>query len=805
MVGSRGRSRPRANRRARAGRALKRDLTSERLNVAIRSGWSFAAGPDRRRLITECVESALVELYADVGGPASGAALAAVGSLARRELGPRSDIDLVLLHNGKASTKINTLANDLWYPLWDARIRVDHAVRTPAECAEVAGSELSAGVGLLDLRVIAGDAELVKGARTALLDAWRGNARKRLPELLASLDERVATFGDAAYLLEPDLKEARGGFRDVSMLRALSASWLTDRPHVGVREPYERLLDVRDALHLAAGRTLDRLISSETAAVATRLGYDQADDLHRDVSLAARRIGHAVDVTVRAARQALPQHRVLNFIKRERKPDYIQADHGLIIHAGEVGLGRTTDAGDPLVGLRAGALAAQRGLVLSPVTADNLGKLGRPLPTPWPDSARDALLELLSSGSNVIPVWEALDLAGCISRWIPSWEPIRARPQHNPIHRHTVDRHLVQTVAEVQQHLTRVERPDILLLTGLFHDIGKLPGAGVHHADRGAPIACEAVAAIGLNQTDSQLVELLVRHHLTLAALATKRDHADPATLDALVEAVQGRADILNLLRYLTEADARAAGPAAWSPWRAQLINSLADQAEGLLVDEATRVDVTQLVDLGLARSVQLDGRPRIRVEPQPGGVQLVIAARDRLGLFSDTAGLLASHSVQVRSAVLHTVEGVAVNTWRVDKQAVSDLPDTAYLVKQLSRLEAGETGILNSVQRREARAHSSGAVPNPYLELVRGASETAAVVEVRTADRAGLLYTLGRSLSDIRLSIRSAHISTLAGQAIDTFYITEVDGSAPSPSRAHEAVDALTAAAGIPAASRAL
>ena len=755
-------------------------------------------------MITDCVESALVKLYAQVGGPESGAALAAVGSLARRELGPRSDIDLVLLHDGKSwgkdSTKINTLAADLWYPLWDARIRVDHAVRTPAECAEVAGQELSAGVGLLDLRVITGDADLVKGARTALLGGWRSNARKRLPELLTSLDERLATFGDAAYLLEPDLKEARGGFRDVSMLRALAASWLTDRPHVGVRGPYERLLDVRDALHLAAGRTLDRLIISETSAVAARLGYDNADDLHRDVSLAARRIGHAVDLTVRAARQAVPQRRVMSFVKRERKPDYVQADHGLIIHAGEVGLDRNADPADPLVGLRAGALAAQRGLVLSPVTADNLGKLGQPLPTPWPDAARDALLEMLSAGSNVIAVWEALDLAGCISRWIPSWEPIRARPQHNPIHRHTVDRHLVQTVAEVQRHLTGVDRPDILLLTCLFHDIGKLPGAGVHHADRGAPIAREAVGAIGLNQADAELVELLVRHHLTLAALATKRDHADPATLDALVEAVQGRADVLNLLRYLTEADARAAGPAAWSPWRAQLINSLADQAEGLLVNDSTRVDVTQLVDLGLARSVQLDGRPRIRVEPQPGGVVLVIAARDRLGLFSDTAGLLASHSVQVRSAVLHTVEGVAVNSWRVDKQVVSDLPDTAYLVKQLSRLEAGETAILTSVQRREARAHGSGAVPNPYVELIKDASETAAVVEVRTGDRAGLLYALGRSLSEIRLSIRSAHISTLAGQAIDTFYVTEVGGSTPSPSRAQEAVEALTSAAGIPA-----
>ena len=752
-------------------------------------------------MLTECVESALVELYADVGGPASGAALAAVGSLARRELGPRSDIDLVLLHSGKSSAKVNTLASDLWYPLWDARIRVDHAVRTPEECADIAGRELSAGVGLLDLRVITGDAELVKGARTALLGNWRGHTRKRLPELLASLDERLANYGDAAYLLEPDLKEARGGFRDVSMLRALAASWLTDRPHVGIGGPYQRLLDVRDALHLASGRTLDRLISSETQAVATRLGYGDADDLRRDVSLAARRIGHAVDLTVRAARQALPPHRVLSFIKRERKPNYVPADHGLIISSGEVGLSRATNPGDPVVGLRAGALAAQRGLVLSPVTADNLGQQGQALPSPWPEACRDALLDMLATGPNMVPVWEALELAGCISRWIPSWEPIRARPQHNPIHRHTVDRHLVETVAEAQPLLTRVDRPDILLLACLFHDIGKLPGAGVHHAARGAPIAREAVEMIGLNQGDAELVERLVRHHLTLAGLATKRDHADPATLDTLVEAVQGRADILELLRCLTEADARAAGPAAWSPWRAQLINSLADQTEGLLVAEGTRVDVTQLVDLGMARSVQLDGRPRIRVETQPGGLQLVIAAADRLGLFSDTAGLLASHSVQVRSAVLHTLEGVAVNTWRVDKRMPTDLPDTAYLVKQLIRLEAGETGILRAVQRREARAHGGGAVSRPYVELFSDASDTAAVIEVRTGDRAGLLYALGRSLSEIRLSIRSAHISTLARQAIDTFYVTEADGSPPNQSRAQEAVDALTTAAGISAA----
>ncbi|HSU34594.1 MAG TPA: [protein-PII] uridylyltransferase [Propionibacteriaceae bacterium] len=764
----------------------------------MRSGWETTAGPDRRRLVTECIESALVELYAEAGGPTTGVALASVGSLARQELGPRSDIDLVLLHDGKSAKQIDKLANQLWYPLWDARIRLDHAVRTPAECAQVAGQELSAGVGLLDLRGIAGDATLVKGARSALLNAWRGNARVRLPELLAALEDRWRTFGDAANLLEPDLKEARGGIRDMSMLRALAATWLTDRPHQGVRGPYDRLLDVRDALHLTSGRALDRLLLGEIAEVARQLGLGDSDDLHREVSLAARRIGHAVDLTARAARQAIPQRRVLSFKKRERRPEYLQADHGLIVNQGEVALGRTTSAADPMVGLRAGALAAQRGLVLSPVTADNLGQHAPTLAAPWPDGAREALLEMLSSGTHLIPVWEALDLAGCITRWLPCWETIRARPQHNPIHLYTVDRHSVQTVVEAQRHLTQVDRPDILLLTALLHDIGKVPGAATFHAAVGAPIAREAVLAIGLSETDADLVELLVREHLTLALLATKRDHGDPATQAALVQAVQGRADVLQLLRYLTEADARAAGPAAWSPWRAQLINGLADQTEGQLIDGSTPVDVTQLVDLGLARSVRLDDRPRIRVEPHPGGVQLVIAARDRLGLFSEIAGLLASHSAPVRSAVLHTVEGVAVNTWRVDLQHPQDLPDTAFLVKQLERLQAGDQSVLGTVQRREARAVTGGPASQPHVALVPDASQTAAVVEVRSADRPGLLYALGRSLSERGLSIRSAHISTLAGQAIDTFYITEVDGRLPEASRSREAVSALTEAAGI-------
>lgn len=737
-------------------------------------------------------------LYAAAGGPDSGVALASVGSLARRALGPCSDVDLVLLHDGSDRGMINKLAEELWYPLWDSGVRLDHSVRTPAECTAVAASELSAGVGLLDLRVIAGDAALCATARTDLLNGWRAGARKRLHELITALEERWQTAGDAAYLLEPDLKEARGGFRDLIMLRALAASWLTDRPHESVREPHSFLLDVRDALHVSSGRSLDRLLAAEASDVAERLGLGSADDLHRRVSLSARRISHAVDLTVRAARQVVPVKRVINFRRRQRAPQYDRAPHGLIIHLGEVGLGRLTPPSEPLIGLRAGALAAGRGLVLSPVTADRLGDFAPALPTPWPAEAREALLEMLAAGPSLPPVWEALDLAGCISRWIPQWELIKALPQHNPIHRHTVDRHSVQTAVEAAPLLTSVERPDLLLLACLLHDLGKgLPepdGGRADHAATGAPVAREVVLAMGLPDADAALVELLVRQHLTLADLATRRDHADPATVDALAAAVGGRAETLIMLRALTEADARAAGPSAWSPWRAQLINTLADRVLSRLDGRPAPTDVRAQVGLDLARSVRADGRPRIELQQQPGGLQMIIACPDRLRLFGDTAGLLAAHGIAVRSALVSTVGGVAVNTWRIDVERVIDLPDPAYLVNQLQRLTDGDQRVLTPVQRREARTRQHDQPPK--VQLFTDASRTAVVVEVRVADRSGLLYALGAALADAGLSIRSAHVTTLAGQAIDTFYVTEPDGRRPAEARRAEIVKVLTSAA---------
>jgi len=634
--------------------------------------------------------------------------------------------------------------------------------------------------------------------------------------LIDSVTERGQVSGEAAHLLEPDLKEARGGLRDVTVLRALTASWLVDVPHESRRDTLadqqNLLLDVRDALHTSTGRAVDRLLLTEVDAVAALLHARSADALRMRVSLAARHISHALDLTLRNARQAAGGRRRFGL---NRGPQLSHHPPGLIIHDGEVGLDGGTDPGDPVVGLRAGSLAASRGLPLSPTTATNIGRAARPISAPWPVPPREALVDLLATGSGLVSVWEALDLAGAIVTWIPAWEGIRSRPQHSPLHRHTVDRHTVEAVAQAQRFLTSVSRPDLLLLAVLLHDIGKvtMPAtdgvpsawAGSDHSDVGAPIAAQVMTDLGYPEPDVRRVTGLVRHHLTLAELATRRDHADPATMSQLLAAVDHDPDVLTMLRCLTEADACAAGPAAWSSWRAQLINGLTERALAHLDEQPMTATESATVDLGLARSVALDRKPRVRYDPRPGGVEITVAATDHLGLFAQTAGLFVQHRISIRSALLATVdprdqtEGsdqtapIAVNTWRVDKLTRGDLPDPAYLVNQLERLESGDTDALAAVRRRELRSRPA---TEPVVRLLHDASSTATVIEVRAADRTGLLWALGSALSECRLAVRSAHISTLAGQALDTFYLTEPDGTQPAADRGEQAVRSLSAAA---------
>lgn len=266
------------------------------------------SGPSRRSALAGLTDDWLNALFTTALRETGvrGATLVAVGGYGRAELSPRSDLDLLLLHDGKAEPRaLGALADRIWYPVWDLGVALDHSVRTPAEARKTAGEDLKVHLGLLDARPVAGDAGLLTGLRTSVLADWRNQAAKRLPQLHSLCRERAEQAGELRFLLEPDLKEARGGLRDATALRAVAASWLADAPREGLAEARRRLLDARDALHLVTGRATDRLALQEQDQVATQLGLLDADALLREVYEAARVVAYAGDVTWREVGRVL--------------------------------------------------------------------------------------------------------------------------------------------------------------------------------------------------------------------------------------------------------------------------------------------------------------------------------------------------------------------------------------------------------------------------------------------------------------------------------------------------------------------
>jgi [protein-PII] uridylyltransferase len=690
-----------------------------------------------------------------------GAALVAVGGLGRREMAPYSDLDLVLVHTEDCEID----PAQVWYPIWDAGFKLDHSARTLEQALEVADTDVKAALGLLDARLLAGDRALAEKLHKAIVLKWRREARRILPTLRELTEQRWERYGELAFLLEGDLKEARGGLRDVGTLRGLGYAGVADGTRPAVRAAHNFLLDVRDALHVARGRRGDHLLAQERAEVARQVELPDGDALLRRITEAARTIAYASDDAWRAANRWLAP-------KKEKTRTPLARD--VIEQEGEAVLARTavTARPDPALALRVAAAAARSGRPIARPTLEWLARYAQPPTRPWPPGARYAFFALLGAGPGLVQTWEACDRYGLVTGWLPEWARIRSAPQHNPVHRFTIDRHLVETAANAAAHAREVSRPDLLVLCALLHDIGKgLPG---DHSTVGAPIAAGVAERIGLPPADVEIVQRVVRQHLLLPDTATRRDLADPITIDMVAEAVRDTTT-LDLLYALARADAFATGPAAWSTWKGRLVDELVRRVGAALAGRAPEPPPS-------APPRPEGPLPAVRVTAE----RVTVTAQDRRGLLAAVAGCLALHRLEVMTADTSTVDGLAYVSCAVQPRFGGGV-ELEGLTVDLRRALAGELPL----GRRLAPRSPSDAV------LKWHPATDAAVLEVRAADSPGLLWRIASALENAGADVRAARISTLGAAVVDAFYLEGTDWTDDRRKEIEAAVlDALSGAA---------
>ncbi len=411
---------------------------------------------------------------------------------------------------------------------------------------------------------------------------------------------------------------------------------------------------------------------------------------------------------------------------------------------------------------------------------------------PWPPSVLAALVRLLAAGRPAIGAMESLDQHGLLVRLIPEWAAVRNKPQRNAYHTFTVDRHLLEAAALASGLTDSVERPDLLLIGALLHDIGKgFPG---DHTTVGMDIVRRMATRMGFDAADVETLVDLVRYHLLLPDTATRRDLDDPTTVSNVARAA-GDPVTLHLLGALTEADSRATGPSAWGAWKAGLVadlvgradRALSGQGQGQPPEPAPLPPAYRL----MVEEVGATGLPSVSLDPP----RVVVAAPDRPGLLSSVAGALALHGMDVRAANVAGEEGVAIEVFTVEV-ARGTWPDTARLREDLAAVLADPLALRERLRERQrvypVPRQSAAHLPGTDVSTDNDASATSTVFEVRAPDEVGLLHRITQSLFESNLDVVSARVSTLGEMVVDAFYVREATGGkVTDPGR----IDAVTAA----------
>jgi len=730
-----------------------------------------------------------------------GFAIVGIGGLGRRELLPYSDLDLMLLHDNKPADVLKRVADRLWYPLWDANVRLDHSVRTVSGALGVANNDMIAALGMLDARHIAGDTalseELIAGTRRQ----WRSAIRSRMDDLVEMTHARWRRCGRIAQRAEPDLKCGQGGLRDAQLLDALGVAQLIDRhgmanpnaPGGSLDAAYLTLLDVRTELHRVSGRGRETLLAQFADEISANLGLGDRFDLARKLSSVGRTIAYHAETGLRTAENALPRRGITALVRR---PKRWPLDEGVVEYAGEIVLARdarsATDAG---LLLRVAAASAATGVPIGAGTLSRLAASAPEMPVPWPHESLDDFLVVLSAGPTAVATIEALDRNGLWGRLLPEWDAVRDLPPRDVAHKWTVDRHLVETAVNAAPLSTRVARPDLLALGALLHDIGK--GRGGDHSVIGQELALQIGTRIGLSPPDAEVLSKVVRHHLLLPVVATRSDLNDPETIRGVSEVLGGDPLLLEVLRALAEADSTATGPGVWSEWKASLIDELVRRCRMVMAGEPLpQAGPTAPHYLSLAAD------HGVHVEIATGDserLQVVMVAPDQRGFVSKAAAVLALNALRIHSATVNTHEGVAITEFVVSPLFGSP-PDAGLLRQQFVGALSGDVDVRRALEKRDGDAVGAATgcageiqvgVPvtrstaPPRILWLDSATPGQLLVEVRAMDRLGLLALLTRALERADADVQWAKVNTFGSTAADVFCLTAPPGDGEHGARA--------------------
>ena len=772
----------------------------------------------RRR--AELVDAAFVDLYAAAtsdGDRAPRTALVALGGYGRGALCPRSDIDIVLMHDGTEAAAVAALTERLLYPLWDAGFTVGHAVRTPGESVELATERLDAATAMLDARLLAGDADLLGDAHGPVLARLRGDVDGFAESVANDARDRRKRFGSAAYLLEPELKEGGGGLRDIHAFgwlqevrgRSLEDDGLLRAAERARLEAAEEFLTrVRSAMHLESGRRTDRLLREQQHDIAKVMGFQDEPRLIAEDGLMRTVFEHARVV------DALTEDVIVH-----GRPSGGSSEQIELLHAADA--------------LALVAEAAEEGRSLSAAELDAVEVIASPDALDWGDAVRDAFLRILGAGAGATDGLQALDRTGLLARLIPEWVDVRCRPQRDPYHRYTVDVHLLRAFDRMSRALAEpdVEDPlevvaadhilerDGALLGALLHDIGKNGEGG--HVLVGDRVAATILARMDVEASTGELARFMVAEHLLLPDTATRRDLGD----DDMILDVAARVETperLAALYLLAKADALATGPSAWTPWRQALIRELVAKVQRVFERGEMGVEVAErLADaVDLVRELLRDERPEeverfimrmprsyflsippaqiarhyATVEPdlgrndvrtstrqggRPGTYELLVVAADRSGLLSWIAGALSLAGLSILTAQVFTTEdGVAADLFEVQGVFEPVVGEERWREFRSLLRKAIDGRVSLEHRMTEKRRHYPERSDTPVTVAVdNDASDFFTVIEIGAPDRIGLLYDITRTLSDLELDVHLAKVATYTDRVIDAFYVRDALG----------------------------